>query len=45
MFQSGWLLTGRQQNALEVRHIDNILHAITYREIRVFNISRIKKHD
>ena len=29
MFQSALLLPGRQQNALEVRHIDNILHAIT----------------
>jgi len=45
LFQSGWLLPGRQQNALEFLHNDNILHAITSREITVFNICRIKKHD
>lgn len=45
MFQSVLLLPGRQQDALEVWHIDNIVHAITSQEITVFNISRIKKHD
>lgn len=44
-YQCGLLLPGRQQNGLEVRHIDNILHSITSQEITVFNISRIKKHD
>ena len=44
-YQCGLLLLGRQQNGLEFRHIDNILHAITGQKITVFNISRIKKYD
>jgi hypothetical protein len=42
IYQCGLLLQGRQQNGLEFRHIDNILHAITCQKITVFNISRIK---
>jgi hypothetical protein len=44
MFQCVLLLPGRQQNALEIRHIDNILHTNTSQEITVFNISVIKKY-
>jgi hypothetical protein len=44
MFQSILLLPGRQQNALGIRHIDNILHAITLQEITIFNISIVKKY-
>jgi hypothetical protein len=44
IFQNVLLLPGTQQNALEFRHIDNILHAITLQEITVFNISIIKKY-
>jgi len=44
IFQSFLLLSGRQQNALKFRHIDNILHTITLQEITVFNISIIKTY-
>jgi hypothetical protein len=44
MFQSVLLLPGRQQNALELGHIDKTLHAITCQEVTVFNFSRIKKN-
>jgi hypothetical protein len=44
IFQSVLLLSGTQQNALEFRHIDNILQAITLQEITVFNISIIKNY-
>jgi hypothetical protein len=44
IFQSVLLLPSRQQNALGIQHIDNILQAITLQEITVFSISIIKKY-
>jgi hypothetical protein len=43
MYQYGFVLPGRQQNALEVRHIDSITDAITCKEITHFIFSRMKK--